>query len=153
ADGAALLEAPRNPDDRAVGAALRRAGLADPLGDGVRELLVPRVEVDVVGDEELSRADHRRPGLRVELRGPEVGGERRVLELLRKRLVLPLSDVGEGSPLRARRRGLIEVDRNAQLLADTLAESAGDGDAVLHGRPFHGDERADVGGAEPRVLT
>ena len=123
ADGATLFEAARDVRGRAVGSLCRLAGLAERLGDRVGEFLVSRVQVDVVRDQELARSDDRGAGSGVESARAEVGGERRILELFGERLVLPLADVGQRPPLRARRCGLVEVDGYAKLVADTFPES------------------------------
>ena len=52
-----------------------------------------------------------------------------------------------------RRRVLVEIDRNVQLLADALAELLRQLDAILHGHAAHRNEGADVGRAEARVLA
>ena len=66
ADGAHGLQAARHLDGRAVGVAddlarrvaLRPPALADVEGDLVGQPPVERVQVDVVGEQELARADH-----------------------------------------------------------------------------------------------
>jgi hypothetical protein len=99
--GLALLEAPLGPQRRAVFAkdlvaarvTLQASSLSDLERDLVRELGVARVEVDVVGDEELAGADHEGAGPGLELRRTEVRLPRGVLELLRQPLVLARSNV------------------------------------------------------------
>src|SRR5215210_6029430 len=68
-------------------------------------------------------------------------------------LELSTSHVGEVLAIGTRRGALVEEDGNLQLAADALAELACEGDAVLHRRPLEGNERDDVGGAHPWMLT
>ena len=63
-------------------------------------------------------ADDRRAGLLVEDRPAVVGGPRRILQLGGEAFVLSLADLGEAAPLRLRRRALVEVDGDVELLDD-----------------------------------
>ncbi len=136
-DGLALLVT----HDLAVLVALGPAALADIQGDGVGLPLHVGVHVDVVGDEEVACAGHGHAALGHELEGAVVGLEVRVLHLLGKGLVLALADVGHlhaVGPLRALR---IQIDGNAQFLADAFADLVGQFDAVVPGRVLaHGNE-------------
>ena len=109
------------------------------------------VQVDVVGDQELAGADHGRAALEVGAGGAEVGPHSGSGELLREPLVLALPDRSQIAPGGARRRVLVEVDRDRERLADPLAELSGEGDAIVHGRALERDEGADVGRAEARM--
>ncbi len=138
--------------DLSVGPAPGAAGLADVERDVVRELAVARVQVDVVGDEKRARADGRRARPRVEGRRPEVGRPGRVLETGFEAFVLALSHVGEIAPLGPAGGRLVEVDRNAELVADPPSHLTRELDAVVHrGAAANGHEGADVHRAHPRV--
>ena len=81
--------------------------------------------------------------------GPKSGAKSGILELLGQRLVLPLADLGQGTPLGLPGGVFVEIDRNVEFFADPLAQPFGHLDAVLHGGALDRDQRADVGGAHP----
>ncbi len=130
---------------------LPAAPLAQHVSDLVRVAPVRRVQVDVVSDEELAGADRCGPGRRIELRRPEVRPPVRLLQLLRQPLVFARPHPGQVAALRPRRRPLVQVDRDPQLLADPPAHPTGQLDALLHRHARDRHERADVRGAEARV--
>src|SRR5512147_2973848 len=74
-------------------------------------------------------------------------------QLVAKSFELTAPNVGEVLTIGARRRALVEVDRDLQLFADALAESSGERDAVVHRRAFEWDEGDDVRGTESRVFA
>ena len=84
---------------------------------------------------------------------PKSGAKSGVLQFLGQRLVLALADVGKAHAFGTGRRLAVQVDRDAQLLADPPAQPPGQLDAVLHGGTLHRHEGADVGGAHARVLA
>jgi hypothetical protein len=137
--------------DLPVGVALRPAGLADVEGDLVREVAVAGVEIDVVGDQELPRADHYRAGARQEGRRPVVGRPLGLLQLLGPRLVLADADVGEGPARRARGGVLVEIDRDAELITDAFAQPMRERGAIFHRDARDRHERDHVGRALARV--
>src|SRR5439155_2389664 len=141
ADGLDRLEDARLPlrlalgvDDRvAVVVALHPPALADVEGDARGQALVEGVEVDVVGDEELARADDDRARARDELRGAEVGLPARVEQLLRAAFVFALADIREVAPVWRAAGVLVEENGDVELPSDALAEAAGQLDTVVHG--------------------
>ena len=159
ADGFDLLEPARHLDrvaagvldDVAVLVPLGPAALPKAQGDLVGQLAVPRIEIDVVGDEELAGADDGRPRPRIENGLAEIGGPPRVLELLGQALVFPGPDRGQVAALGLAGRRLIEIDRDGELRRDALAELGGQPDALLHGDPGDRDEGTDVGGPDAAV--
>ncbi len=118
-----------------VPATLPPAPLPELVGDLGGVAPVRRVEVDVVGDQELAGADGRGPGGRVELGRPEIGLPFRVRELGLQPLVLPCPHVGQIAPLRHARSVLVQIDRDAELVADALSDLTGDLGAFLHRYP------------------
>ena len=143
-----------------LAAAVEGAGLAAPghaallpeLEGDVRGVgLVPGVQGDVVGDEELARTgDQGAEGGHVARRA-EVRRPLGILELLLEALVLPLADHRQVAPLRAAGGVLVQVDGNAQLLAHALAQAPRQLRAVLQGHALHRDEGTHIAGAHAGV--
>ena len=128
ARGRAVLEdlaahVARRAEGRAACDAVALAEVEREVG---RVLLVPRVEVQVVRDEELAGADRDHAGLGEERRGPEVRLPLGLAELVRQGLVLAPAHVGERAPLGAAGGLVVEVDGDAQLVPDALAELGGE---------------------------
>jgi hypothetical protein len=142
-------------DEEAVALDLRQAParLADAPGDPDREVLVGRVEVDVVGDEERAGADGDRSGSRVHPGRPEVRLAAALGDLGTESLVLPAPDVGQLDPFRSQRRRGVEIDRQMVTLRNPPAEAPGEHDRLVHGRVGQGHERDDVDRPDPRMLA
>ena len=125
------------------------------LRDILRHLQVLRTsEVHVVRDEERSRTDDRRAGGRVNGAWTEVrvaGGVG--ADLGAGELEPTAADVDQVRPFRAGRRPLVEVDGDAELVADPASECLGERDAVVHRGALQRNERADVRRTDARVLT
>src|SRR5437763_1790442 len=101
--------------------------MAQCFGDVLRDLEVRRrAEVDVVGDEEGTRADRDCPSCWMDAIGSEVRHARRVLsDLCPEAFELPAANVGEVFTLGSRRRALVEKDGNLQLAAALVQMVAG----------------------------
>src|SRR5581483_3250947 len=111
-------------------------------------------EVHVVGHEERSRANDRGAGGGMDRVGAEVGDAVGIrADLFAGPLELAAADVGEVDAVRTGCGLFVQEDRDAKLAANPRAEGAGEGDAVLHGGALEGDEGADVGGPDARVLA
>src|ERR1051326_5908541 len=131
--------------------ALHPPALADVERHARREPLVHRVQVHVVCDEELARADDGGAALRDELGRTEVGLPVVMRDLLFQPFVLSLANVGEVAAVRRARGELVEIDGELQLGANALAEAAGEDGAFIHRHVGDGNEGDDVGGADTRV--
>ena len=81
------------PHDLASGVSFELSRLAQLGSDRVGQLLLARVQVQVPRDEERASSDRRRPASGVELRRTVIRREVRILQLLRERLVLAVTDV------------------------------------------------------------
>ena len=125
--------------------------LAQLEGDVGRQRLVAGVEGDVVGDQELAGADDGGPGLRVEPGRAEIRRPVGVAELFGQPLVLAAPNGCQVLSLGPARRRFVEVHGDLEFAADPLADRPRDRGAIVHRHAGDRDERADVGGAHPRV--
>ena len=111
-------------------------------------------EIDVVRDEEGAGADDGGASGGMHMIGAEVRHALGIgADLRLGQLKLAAADVGEVLAVGARGGALVQEDRNAEFIADALAEGAREGDAVVHGGALERNERADVGGADARVFA
>src|SRR5207302_3103938 len=113
------LRLPIDLESKPLDVAQAAARSANGFGDVLRDLHVflwPKV--DVVGDEEGTRADRRGARGRMDLRWSEVGKAIRICsDLVAQSLELSATNVGEILAIGSRRRSFIEEDRNLKLLA------------------------------------
>ena len=110
-----------------------------------------RVEVHVVGDEEIPRPDDGRAGSFVEHRRSEIRLPGRLLDLLEEAFVFAGTNDREIRARRIARRFLVEINRDLQLLADPFAQRFGARDRFLPTHVAHRDERTNIGRAHPRM--
>ena len=145
----------------AVGVKGRNAGppgdaapLAQLEGNIRGRPFVARVQRDVEGDKKLAGADDRRPATRIENRRAAIGRPIAVAELRRQALVFAAADIGQILAAGVAGGGLVEIDRNAQLIAHAAADAASDRRALFQSDAFHWNEGANVGrarrGCSPR---
>jgi hypothetical protein len=111
------------------------------------------VEVHVIRDEEVARADHRGTALRMERRGTEVGPPRRIGELPLEALVFPLADVREVLPGGIGLRGFIEIDGDAELGAHPFRQPPCQHCRFVQGDPVQRHQGTDVRRPHARVLA
>jgi hypothetical protein len=135
-----------------VAGPLPAAALAQFVGNLVGVAAVGRVQVDVVGDQELAGADRGRAGPAVERRRPEIRFPFGTGQLVGETLVLAGPHVGQVAPLGAAGRVLVQVHGDAQLVANASADRARNSCTIIHGDAGDGHEGADVGGPEAGVL-
>ena len=133
--------------------ALLASFLADVEGDGVGAPGGGGVQVDVVGHEEVARADCGGAGLCVEGCGSEVGRPVGVCEFLLESLVFAGAYDGEVLALFGEGGGLIAVDGEAGLFAESFGEGARVLCALFHADACDGDEGADVHAPKARVFA
>ena len=117
----------------------------------VGQFLVARIDVDVVGDEELACADDRGAEPLIEDGRARIRSPGGIGELLAQALVLAGADVGEVTPPRSRCRVFIEIDRQRQRLRQAATERPGRFDALIHRHAGNRHDRADVERAHARV--
>ena len=137
---------------RDVAAALVAAALAQGVGDVVRVTLVGGCKVDVVGDQELARADDVGAGPRIVRGRAEVGPPVRLRQLVCQPLVFVGPHGGKVPAGRARCSVLVEVHRDAEV-ADAAAAFPCQRHAVRHGDTGDRHEGADVHRAHARVAA
>ena len=125
------------------------------FGDALRNLKIRGgAKVDVVGDEEWSRTDGDRPAGGMDFGGTEVRVSIWILaQLLAEALEFSTTNIREILSRWSRRRALVEINGNLQLSPDSLAECAGESDAILHRGSFEGNEGHNVGCANARMLA
>jgi hypothetical protein len=110
-------------------------------------------QVDVEGDQWVTRADDNRPGFGQFLRaviGVAFGFD---ADFGFDGFVLAFADGLQAGAVGFERGFFVQVDRDAQLLADTLAQVAGHGDALVHADAGNRDKRHDIGGAQARMFA
>ena len=152
ADGTDGLESARHLDGGALGVAqdlalripLRSSTLPDVQGDFVRQAPIESVQVDVVREQERARPHHRAARSRVEPGGTGIGRPRRAGEFVGEALVFARADSGEAAARLGRRRLLVEVHGNLQLVSDAPSDRPGEIGALGHRDVRDGDERADI---------
>src|SRR5450756_103674 len=103
---------------------LQSPALAEVQCDFVCELAVAGVQVDVVGNQELARANDRGAEPRVEPRWPRVGRPRGVLQFSFEPLVFARPDVRQAATRLGRSGVFVEVHRQPQLVRDPPADPA-----------------------------
>ncbi len=119
--------------------------MAHSFGDRLGRSHVGSVQIDIEGDQRRACADHRGPGRpqvrRAEIRRPVgVGGD-----LGLQPFILAAPHIGQVASFGTRCSLFVQIDRDAQLGADPLAQPAGKRYAVVHRRPLHRDKGHDVG--------
>ena len=130
-------------------AAVREAhGLGDFLGD----IDVGRVEEDVVGDQKLARADHRRARRGMHARLAKIRTARGVGgDLGADAFELAAANILQALAFRSSGGGLVEINGNLKALPDLLADVVRHGHAVFDRDAVDRDERNDVGCAHARM--
>ena len=142
-------------DLEAVGLDARQAaaGFADATGDALGQVDVVGIEVDVVGDEERTRADGDRAGRGMQPGGPEVRLAPALADLAAQALVLAAPHVGQLLAVRPQRCPGVQVDGQLEPLRDPFPERAGKVDAGIHRGIAERDERDHIDRTDPGVLA
>ena len=135
-----------------VACSLDPASLPYIESDSIRPSGRCRVQVDVVGDQEVSCPDSRCAGGGVERRRSVIGLPLRILKLLGKTFVLASTDVREIPAACIMGSVLVAVDGNAQLCSYALGQGACQDDGLLHRDARDRDKWAHIRSAEARVL-
>src|SRR2546425_2189640 len=106
------------------------------MGDLLRDIYIARTKIDIVGYQNLSGPNSRRPRGGMDLLGTKVRFLRRVpTNFVSKALKLSFPNVSEVPSFGSRCRFLVEENRHVKFLGKLLPERTGQRHAIIHRYP------------------
>jgi hypothetical protein len=124
--------------------------LPDFSGDGPGDMHIGRQEIDIEGNQGGSGSDDDGTRCLMKVTGTEVRRPVRIVgDPESEAFQAAATDRFKGSMVTVRRRTLVQKDRNLEFRSNAVAKSFGRLHTISHREAFNGNERYDIGSADP----